>query len=168
MAEILEYGDGEGGYADLSQLQGLLSAADPALDDEAQQNRVRWAAVMACTMLRNHAGALEALVEAMEQRQTVTECVLAVETCQDVAGSSPEFVAAQEESRTKRLARGPFEIYLLRLGEWVGNISGANKGPGSSDSAQSQPLIREDEVLTLAVASTLGFLLLTLSGIMRI
>lgn len=67
---------------------GLLSAADPALDDEAQQNRVRWAAVMACTMLRNHAGALEALVEAMEQRQSVTECVLAVETCQDVAGGS--------------------------------------------------------------------------------
>ena len=62
MAEIGEFGDAEGGYADLAQLQLLLDCADPPLDDEQQQEKVRWAALQAALILKRHAGALEALV----------------------------------------------------------------------------------------------------------
>ena len=44
----MQFGDAEGGYADLAQLQLMLDSARPALDDDAQQEKVRWAALQIC------------------------------------------------------------------------------------------------------------------------
>ena len=70
-AEIAEFGDAEGGVADLAQLQTLLDRASPPLDDESQQEKVRWAALQAALILKRNAGALEALVAAIaaEERE---------------------------------------------------------------------------------------------------
>merc|ERR1719231_1384987 len=97
MSALLEFGDGDGGYADLSQLQVMLDAASPPLDDEEQQARVRWATAMSATMLKRHTGALEVLSQAMAEGKSVAECVAVLEACDDVKG---EVIEAQQQART--------------------------------------------------------------------
>ena len=162
MAEMIEFGDGEGGYADLSQLQGLLRAAEPPLESREQQDRVRWAAVQSFTILKLYQGALVALADAMDRRETVAGCILAIEGCPDPRGESEEFAA----SRATKKPKGILEGYLIRPAKPSRRQVVAS--PSSEKGGESAPLIDEDEVLTLAAATTVGFLVLVLSGALQI
>eukprot|EP00288_Rhodomonas_lens_P020469 CAMPEP_0177690788 /NCGR_PEP_ID=MMETSP0484_2-20121128/954_1 /TAXON_ID=354590 /ORGANISM="Rhodomonas lens, Strain RHODO" /LENGTH=399 /DNA_ID=CAMNT_0019201357 /DNA_START=17 /DNA_END=1216 /DNA_ORIENTATION=+ len=79
VAEAMRFGEGVGGFADLTQLQGLISRATPRLDDKGQQERVRWGCVSAYTTLKRHEKALDALADAMMAGATVAECVELIE-----------------------------------------------------------------------------------------
>jgi len=59
VAESIKFGDGLGGFADLSQLQGFISRASPRLDDKQQKERVRWGCVSAYTTLKRNEVALD-------------------------------------------------------------------------------------------------------------
>jgi hypothetical protein len=87
-AEILAFGNAEGGYADLSQLRQLFNSAEPELDEKAMENRIRYALGYGISQLRRHLGALDALVEVMEDDGSVADCVLAIESCENVSGAT--------------------------------------------------------------------------------
>ncbi len=87
-AEILAFGNAEGGYADLSKLRQLLSNAEPQLSEKEMENRIRYALGFAMGQLRRHLGALDALAKVMEQDGDVAECVLAIENCKNPSGAS--------------------------------------------------------------------------------
>ncbi|CAM9373366.1 unnamed protein product [Phaeothamnion confervicola] len=84
VAECAAYGNSEGGYADLSQLQEFVRMAEPPLTDREQQERVRFAAVMAHTYLKTHDAPFEALLAAFRRKASVAECMKALE---DVAAA---------------------------------------------------------------------------------
>jgi hypothetical protein len=90
-AEILAFGNAEGGIADLSQLRQIFANADPALSERDMDNRIRYSVGFAMTQLRLHLGALDALAEVMDRAGTVSECVAAIESCSNVSGNDGIF-----------------------------------------------------------------------------
>jgi hypothetical protein len=87
-SEILAFGNAEGGFADLAQLRSLFNAAEPGLSEKEMENRIRFALGFGMGQLRRHLGALDALVEAMEGDKSVADCVVAIETCENVSGAT--------------------------------------------------------------------------------
>jgi hypothetical protein len=85
-AEILAFGNAEGGYADISQLKQIFNSAEPALDERAMENRIRFALGYTMSQLRQHLGALDSLAEVMENEGSIADCVFAIETCSNVSG----------------------------------------------------------------------------------
>ena len=79
VAESIKFGDGLGGFADLSQLQGFISRATPRLDDKQQKERVRWGCVSAYTTLKRNEVALDRLIDARAAGASVPECIQILE-----------------------------------------------------------------------------------------
>ena len=90
-AEILAFGNAEGGVADFSQLRQIFRSADPELTERDMENRIRFSVGFAMTQLRLHLGALDALAEVMERNGNVAECVAAIECCSNVSGNDSIF-----------------------------------------------------------------------------
>jgi hypothetical protein len=86
--EILSFGNAEGGYADISQLRQLFNSAEPKLDERAMENRIRFALGYTMSQLRQHLGALDALADVMENNGSISDCVLAIESCSNVSGQN--------------------------------------------------------------------------------
>jgi hypothetical protein len=85
-AEILAFGNAEGGVADLSQLRQLFLSSDKEMTERDVDNRIRFALGYTMSQLRRHLGALDALAAAMGRDASIEECVLAIETCDNVSG----------------------------------------------------------------------------------
>lgn len=85
-AEILAYGNAEGGIADVSQLNQIFANTEPALSERDRENRIRFAIGFTMTQLRLHLGALDALAGVMDAGGSVSECVAAIEGCSNVSG----------------------------------------------------------------------------------
>ncbi len=154
-AEILAYGNAEGGAADLVQLRRIYGAAaasssqrqtaadnngsfgsftDDAterrlrrdnrlrnnsqtktgLDQKEMDNRTKFALGYAMVLLRSNLGALDALAEVMERDGTVEECIVAIETCDNVSG------AALRVDYDK-IRRERFRSEQSRLSGWIEN-----------------------------------------------
>ncbi|EED94721.1 predicted protein, partial [Thalassiosira pseudonana CCMP1335] len=81
-AEILAYGNAEGGVADLLQLRRIYGAAasSKSMNASDEETPTRFALGYAMVLLRQHLGALDALAEIMEKDGTVADCILAIET----------------------------------------------------------------------------------------
>mmetsp|Transcript_29226 Transcript_29226/g.38437 ORF Transcript_29226/g.38437 Transcript_29226/m.38437 type:complete len:426 (-) Transcript_29226:275-1552(-) len=79
MAECIQLGNGEGGYADLVQLQNFLYFCEKKLTDREQQEYVRWGAIQSYTMLENYRDELDNLVEAFKNDASVAECIQVIE-----------------------------------------------------------------------------------------
>lgn len=101
-AEILVFGNAEGGFADLSQLRQFFNSAEKELDENDQENRIRFSLGFTIGLLRRHLGALDALVEVMERDGSVAECVKAIECCENVSGLSA-FGFNYEKQRRERI-----------------------------------------------------------------
>jgi hypothetical protein len=71
-AENLVYGSAEGGMEDRQKLREAL--ASMGLVNSEFQLKERWATRQAQTIIEEHWASYEALVVAMEQRASVTEC----------------------------------------------------------------------------------------------
>jgi hypothetical protein len=76
-AEEIVYGKVEGGADDRQKLRAVL--AQLGYPDSQIEQKERWAALQARTILQENQSAFEALVAAMAQRSTVAECTTAFE-----------------------------------------------------------------------------------------
>lgn len=104
-AEILAFGNAEGGVADISQLQQFFASADPELTERDKENRIRFSVGFTMTHLRLHLGALDALADVMERDGSVSECVAAIEQCPDVNGNDGIFGNSDYDVRRRRQFR---------------------------------------------------------------
>ena len=77
--EVLECGNAEGGMEDVRQLRGWMELLLPQSTPRERDARIRWAMLMALTLLQQRRAALEPLAAAIEGGQDVTECVRIVE-----------------------------------------------------------------------------------------
>jgi hypothetical protein len=71
-AEILQYGNAEGGVDDRAQLQSLLT--DLGYPKSQRQQKEDWAKLQAKSLIERHQEAYQALVEGMRQRASVESC----------------------------------------------------------------------------------------------
>jgi hypothetical protein len=85
-AEILAFGNAEGGVADLQQLRGIIQSAESEMSERDEQNLLRFSLGFTMSQLRRHLGALDALANVMEQDGSIEDCVLAIETCDNASG----------------------------------------------------------------------------------
>jgi hypothetical protein len=58
------------------------------MDQKEMDNRTKFALGYAMVLLRSNLGALDALAEVMERDGTVEECIVAIETCNNVSGAA--------------------------------------------------------------------------------
>lgn len=72
-AEHLVYGDVQGGRDDFQKLRFVLNQL--RFTNSASQQKERWSALQAKTLLEEHWETYEALVAAMQRRAPVTECI---------------------------------------------------------------------------------------------
>merc|ERR1712151_266613 len=102
-AEILSYGNAEGGYKDLQQLRQFFinynDDTETKMDDKDMENRIKYGISYGIVQLRRHLGALDELISVMERGGTVQECIIAIENfdVSDVKGTM------SEEERRKEL-----------------------------------------------------------------
>lgn len=85
-AEILAFGNAEGGLADLGQLRQIFNSAEEDMTERDMNNRIRYALGFTMSILRRHLGVLDALAHVMERDGSVAECIVAIETCDNVSG----------------------------------------------------------------------------------
>ncbi len=98
-AEVIACGDAEGGVADVAQARGFMerrrgtdassAQARKALRAE-QDDRIRWATLLALTLLQRHRASLDAVVEAFAKGSDVGACLCAAQSA-----------AALDESRRR-------------------------------------------------------------------
>ena len=87
-AEYVQYGQAEGGLADIVQLDQLLSAL--GFTERKTSDQVRWGALNAVQLLRQHARAHRALAGAMLEGADVVDCIQVIERELDPEGLLPE------------------------------------------------------------------------------
>lgn len=68
-----------GQTADLLDLQRVLNRSKDKMSGGAQQNVTRWAVWEACNLLRKYEAEFKALRQAMNNADSVTECIKAIE-----------------------------------------------------------------------------------------
>ena len=92
--EVIGCGDAEGGADDLAQLRGIM-VASALRAKEQQDDRVRWATLMALTQLQRHGASFDALVESFERGDDVPTCISAIERAavDERHGTQPEAAA---------------------------------------------------------------------------
>jgi len=114
-AEILAFGNAEGGYADFTQLRQLFNSAELEMDEKEMENRIRFALGYTMSQLRLHLGVLDALAEEMERGGSVAACVSTIEVCENRNGNDGIMgdydVRRREKFRSKNI--GPLEKILL-------------------------------------------------------
>lgn len=76
--EVIGCGNAEGGAEDLSQLRGIMQASALRAREQ-QDDRVRWATLMALTQLQRQRASFDALVESFERGDDVPLCISAIE-----------------------------------------------------------------------------------------
>jgi hypothetical protein len=84
VAEADAYGRATGASADLALLDQLLLRATPPIEARAQQDTARFAALMAWTIQRKHARALDALCAALGEGEPLGACLRAAEAAERV------------------------------------------------------------------------------------
>ena len=78
--EVIGLGDAEGGAADVAQLRELLQQARPGLNRRAADDRIRWATLMALTLLNKHRGEHERVAAVLREGGDAAACLDAIET----------------------------------------------------------------------------------------
>jgi len=78
-AEGLRFEEVMGQEADLYDLQSLMRKSETKLSNMQQQNLTRWAVWYAASMLKQNQRAYDALYEAMGRRDSVADCIAALE-----------------------------------------------------------------------------------------
>jgi hypothetical protein len=168
-AEILAFGNAEGGYADFSLLKQLLSASTSNKDDEPltekqMENKIRYALGFTMGQLRRNLGLLDDLVSAMERNADVSECVLAIESCLNPAGAvtDKKSLLVVGDANYERLRRqniqtkgvGFIERLFLGAGKNVDSQDNSViEGKGGGDRKPKFAQMTGDDPLYFAIAS---------------
>ncbi len=174
-SEILGFGNAEGGFADLSQLRIFFNSAGTdgaGLDEKEAENRIRYAIGYSMGQLRRHLGALDALIEAMERDASVEECILAIESCENISGGINEALmggsnTSYEKARREQIQTegiGLFERLVLGGGKNVDTVDDTViYGKGGGDRKQGFQMTGDDP-LYAALAAAAAFFVWAASG----
>jgi hypothetical protein len=166
-AEILAFGNAEGGVADLNQLRQIFSSADAPLSEREIDNRIRFALAFALTQLRRHLGALDALVSVMELGGTVEECIVCIESCGNVSGQNG-ILGDYELRRRERIQRGTtsrVERLLLGRQKSIDDVEDRLvEGRGGGGMKESRFQLTGDDPVYAAVAVSMCFLFWASNG----
>jgi hypothetical protein len=167
-AEILAFGNAEGGIADLGQLRQIFGSADPKFTDREQENMIRFALGYTMSQLRRHLGALDALVSVMERDGSVAECVLAIESCENASGQNGIMGGDYELIRRQAIRdkAGNLVEMLFLGGERNADMEkeGMVQGKGGGYQKEKKPLLTGDDPLYVAIALAFGFFIWASSG----
>ena len=160
-AEILAFGNAEGGLADFSQLRQLFGGAEPELTERQMENRIRFAIGFTMTNLRLHLGALDALAEVMERDGSVSECVKAIETCPNVSGYDGIMGDVEIRRRQKFRSNGVNILEKLLLDEKTADTEEdrlvQGKGGGYRKESKSLIQLSGDDPLYIALGIAILF-----------
>lgn len=159
-AEILAFGNAEGGLADLSQLRQLFAAAEEGMTEREIENRIRFSLAYTLSQLRLHLGALDALAVVMERSGSVAECVWAMETCRNVSGQTG-ILGDYERERRKRFQESVGWIEQKSIDAVEDRFV---EGKGGGDKKREVFSLTGDDPLYFALASSLIFLLWASAG----
>lgn len=165
-AEILAFGNAEGGVADLNQLRQIFSASETAIDEKASTNRIRYALGFTMGCLRRHLGVLDDLAEAMDEGKSVAECVLVIESSKNILGMEA-FGGNYEIERRKKFISDEsslLERVLLGSDQRIDTIESRlveGKGGGYR---MNRSFLPGDDPFYAALAVALGFLLWASAG----
>jgi hypothetical protein len=157
-AEILAFGNAEGGVADLGQLREIFYSAEEEIPEREVENRIRFALGFSMSILRQHLGALDALAAVMARDGSVAECVLAIETCDNVNGQ--DGIMGDYELRRREAFRseglGLVERVFLGSGKNIDAVEDRLvEGKGGGSRKETFRLTGDDPFyLALAVAAT--------------
>jgi hypothetical protein len=166
-AEILAYGNAEGGVADLNQMRQIFSSADVPLSEREIDSRIRFALAFALTQLRRHLGALDALVSVMERGGTVEECIVSIESCGNVSGQNG-ILGDYELRRRKRIQRettSRVERLLLGRQKSIDDVEDRLvEGRGGGGMKESRFQLTGDDPVYAAVAVSMCFLFWASNG----
>lgn len=163
-SEILGFGNAEGGFADLGQLRQIMSNAEPELDEREMDNIIRYSIGYTMGQLRRHMGALDDLIEVMERDGSIAECIMAIESCDNVSGAS---VMGNYEKVRREKIQGAGVNIIERLALGGKNADTEDKsviyGKGGGDKKQGFQLTGDDP-LYAAGAVAAFFLVWASSG----
>jgi hypothetical protein len=167
-AEILAFGNAEGGVADFSQLRQIFGSAEPGLSEREMENRVRYSIGYTMSQLRLHLGALDALAEVMGRGGSVSECVAAIENCSNVSGNDGIFGDYDIRRRQQFKTLGTGFVEMLFLGEKNADTEEdrliEGKGGGYRKSKGGFIQITGDDPLYIALGISLLFVAWATSG----
>ena len=172
-AEILAYGNAEGGLADFNQLKQLLMAkqlkdGEERMTEREIDNRIRYALGYTMSQLRRHLGALDALAEVMERDGSIAECVYAIETCPNVSGN--DGMSEEYEIRRKKQFQQSNPFFQILEKVLIGDPKTADveenrlvEGKGGGYRKQKY-FLTGDDPFYLALGAATVFLLWASSG----
>ncbi len=144
-SEILGFGNAEGGYADFAQLRQIMSNADSELDEREMDNIIRYSIGYTMGQLRRHMGALDDLIDVMERDGSIAECVMAIESCENVSGAT--VMGSYEKTRREKIqGEGINFVERLVLGGKNAETEDSSViyGKGGGDRKQSFQLTGDD------------------------
>jgi hypothetical protein len=167
-AEILAFGNAEGGIADLGQLRQFFGSAEPKLTDSEMENIIRFSLGYTLSQLRRNLGALDALVSVMERGGSVAECVLAIESCENASGQDGVMGGDYELLRRQAIrSKAGSLVEMLFLGG-ERNVDtekeGMVQGKGGGYKEEKKPLLTGDDPLYVAIAVAFGFFIWASTG----
>jgi hypothetical protein len=175
-AEILGFGNAEGGMADLNQLRQLFSYAEEnngptTFTDKQMENRIRFAIGYGITLLRRNLPALDSLARVMERGGTVEECVVAIEmSSASSALSWNDSNVDNYEERRKIWLQGSnsLEQLVLSVGRKNADMPDDTRTEGKGGGEKQPKLFMSpttnDDPLIAALAIAAAFYLWAVSG----
>lgn len=130
-AEALVYGRSEGGASDEQSLIRFLTTIQPPWNILRIQGQARWAVTQAILLIKEHRAAYDALVNALEEKKSIGDCVIAIEENLPSALPSAKRV---EERRARKMAieRDSILRYIQRMTWSVGGIDESTDGKDES------------------------------------
>lgn len=163
-AEILAFGNAEGGLADLNQLRQIFATSD--VPEKEAENRIRFSLGYTISQLRRNLGALDALVDVMRRNGSISECINAMEECKNVSGEDGILDDYERRRRESIREQGTSWIERVFLGgdkniDTMENRYVEGKGGGSR---KEEIRLTGDDPLYLAVAVAAGFFLWASAG----
>jgi hypothetical protein len=172
-AEVLAFGNAEGGLADFNQLKQLLAAGtspDQPITQRQLDNRIRFALGYTMTQLRRHLAALDALAVVMDRQGTIAECVVALESqAQNPSGNNGIRQQDYEQRRKEQFQPDPIvgiiESLLLGQPKTVDTPQdNMVEGKGGGYKKETTPLLTGDDPFFLALGLATVFLLWASNG----
>ena len=168
-AEILAFGNAEGGLADISLLKQIYLSAETEMTEREMNNRIRFGLGFTMTHLRRHLGALDALADTMKQNPdgSISECIVAIESCENISGQDGIMGDYEFRRRQKFRTEGAGLIEKIFLGDAERTIDTVENRmvEGRGGGYQKQVVrLTGDDPLYAALAVAVGFFVWASSG----